>query len=108
MTRGFIQAIRRPLGIGVAMIAGVTVGAGSADRRVAASPLHAAAQASPQSAAPAARDQAAPLTAEALAKAIDSLGSFDFDVRTAAGRAIRRAPATQTAPALAAAVRGHK
>jgi hypothetical protein len=40
--------------------------------------------------------------------AIDKLGSFDFDVRTAAGRTVRRAPVDVVTPLLAKAARDHK
>jgi hypothetical protein len=40
--------------------------------------------------------------------AIDQLGSFDYDVRTAAARAIRRSPPERIVPALLTAVREHR
>jgi HEAT repeat protein len=45
---------------------------------------------------------------DALGAAIDSLGAFDFPVRTAAARTVRRAPAADVVPLLAAAVKNHK
>jgi hypothetical protein len=54
---------------------------------------------------------AAPLAAQpgpADAATIDQLGSFDYDVRTAAARAIRRSPAERIVPALLTAVREHR
>lgn len=47
------------------------------------------------------------LAPEALAAAIDQLGSLDYPVRMKAGRAIRRAPAALAVPALLDAVREH-
>jgi HEAT repeat protein len=47
-------------------------------------------------------------TDAALQQAIDQLGSFDFETRTAASRLVRRAPAAQAAPRLAEAARAHK
>jgi HEAT repeat protein len=43
-----------------------------------------------------------------LSKAIDELVSFDFKTRTEAARAVRRAPAAEVVPALAAAAVSHK
>jgi len=48
-------------------------------------------------------------TAQAsLATAIDQLVSFDFPVRTDAARIVRRTPAAEAVPALAAAAREHR
>jgi HEAT repeat protein len=49
----------------------------------------------------------APLTAEQLKAAIDRLGTVDYTARTAAARAIRRAPVTAVVPALIDAVSSH-
>lgn len=54
-----------------------------------------------QAAAPAAP---APAAASPLAAQVAKLGDFDYDVRTAAAQAVRRAPAAEAAPALVAAV----
>ena len=43
-----------------------------------------------------------------LSKAIDELVSFDFKTRTEAARTVRRAPAAEVVPALAAAAVSHK
>ncbi len=57
---------------------------------------------------------AAPLGAQsgpapaAQASAIDQLGSFDYDTRTAAARAIRRSPPERIVPALVSAAREHR
>jgi HEAT repeat protein len=48
------------------------------------------------------------VTAEQLRTAIDTLGSLDFPVRTAAARTVRRAPAATAVPALIQAVSSHK
>jgi len=50
----------------------------------------------------------APVTAADVTAAIDKLGSFDFDVRTAAGRTVRRAEVSVSTPLLARAARSHK
>ena len=55
----------------------------------------------------AAQDARAPVTADQLKGAIDTLGSIDFPVRMAAGRTVRRAPAALAVPALTQAVEGH-
>jgi HEAT repeat protein len=47
------------------------------------------------------------LSASDLKSSIDSLGKLDYDVRTKASRAIRRAPAAQAVPALMQAVSDH-
>jgi HEAT repeat protein len=47
------------------------------------------------------------LSSEALQTAIDQLGNLDYGIRTAASRALRRAPAVQAVPALLEAVAGH-
>ncbi len=47
------------------------------------------------------------VTAEQLRKAIDTLGSLEFPVRTAAARTVRRAPAATAVPALIRAVSSH-
>jgi len=52
--------------------------------------------------------QQAPVAQPSLATAIDQLVSFDFPVRTEAARIVRRTPAAQAVPALAAAAREHK
>jgi hypothetical protein len=43
-----------------------------------------------------------------LSGAIDRLGSFDFETRMAAARAVRRAPGAEAVPVLERAVRAHK
>ena len=43
-----------------------------------------------------------------LSKAIDTLGSFEFTVRTESAKTVRRAPTTVAAKALTAAARSHK
>jgi HEAT repeat protein len=50
----------------------------------------------------------APVTAEQVRAAIDTLGSIDFPVRSASGRTIRRADAPIAVPALLQAIRQHK
>jgi HEAT repeat protein len=55
--------------------------------------------------APASRDQA--VSPAQLKAAIDNLGKFDAATRTAAARAVRRAPAVQALPALMDAAAGH-
>ena len=45
---------------------------------------------------------------DVLSAAIDSLGAFDFPVRTAAARTLRRAPSADVVPLLIAAVKNHK
>jgi HEAT repeat protein len=45
---------------------------------------------------------------QSLATAIDQLVSFDYNTRTAAARTVRRTPAAQAIPALAAAARSHQ
>lgn len=47
------------------------------------------------------------VTAEQLRSAIDRLGAFDFPVRTAAARTVRRAAPAQAVPALLQAVASH-
>jgi hypothetical protein len=59
-------------------------------------------------ASPAALRQDPPASEADVRQAIDRLGSFDFETRTAAGRTVRRAPAAMTAALLTAAVRAHK
>jgi HEAT repeat protein len=51
--------------------------------------------------------QQTPVAQPSLATAIDQLVSFDFPVRTEAARIVRRTPAAQAVPALAAAAREH-
>src|SRR5689334_18370058 len=46
-------------------------------------------------------------SASALKAAIDNLGKFDDATRTAAGKAVRRAPAAQAVPALIDAASSH-
>jgi HEAT repeat protein len=59
--------------------------------------------------APAAQQPTAPAPASApLETAVADLGSFEFSVRTEAARRLRRAPADQAIPVLAAAARGHR
>jgi HEAT repeat protein len=55
-------------------------------------------------AAPASRHE---ITADQLRTAIDTLGSLEFSVRTAAARTVRRAPAAVAVPALTRAVTSH-
>jgi hypothetical protein len=50
----------------------------------------------------------APVTAEQVRTAIDTLGSIDFPVRSASGRTIRRADTPIAVPALLTAIRQHK
>lgn len=50
----------------------------------------------------------APAAQPSLSTAIDQLVSFEFPVRTEAARVVRRTPAAQAVPALAAAARNHK
>jgi hypothetical protein len=52
--------------------------------------------------------QQAPVAPVSLAAAIDQLVSFEFPVRMEAARVVRRTPAAQAVPALAAAAREHK
>jgi len=58
----------------------------------------------------AAQEPPAPQTvsAEQLKAAIDKLGDFDFDIRTAAARTVRRTAAGQAVPALLQTVAEHK
>jgi hypothetical protein len=49
-----------------------------------------------------------PVSAAELSKAIDTLGSFEYSVRTASAKTVRRAPTDVAAKALTAAARGHK
>ncbi len=51
--------------------------------------------------------QQAPVDEQVLRNAIDTLGDFDYATRTAASSIVRRTPAEQARPALAAAVRDH-
>ena len=51
--------------------------------------------------------QPAPVDDQELRMAIDQLGDLDYDTRTAASSLVRRAPAEQAGPALAAAITGH-
>jgi len=51
--------------------------------------------------------QPGPVDDQELRAAIDQLGDFDYDTRTAASGFVRRAPVEQVGPALAAAVTGH-
>ena len=62
-------------------------------------------QPSPQS--PPNTSREIPITPEQLQTAIDRLGTVDYAVRTAAARAIRRAPAATVVPALIAAATHH-
>src|SRR3954470_14561963 len=48
-----------------------------------------------------------PSAAQPLKAAIDNLGKFDAPTRTAAARAVRRAPAAQAVPALIEAAASH-
>jgi HEAT repeat protein len=48
------------------------------------------------------------VTADQLRTAIDTLGSLEFPVRTAAARTVRRAPAATAVPALVRTVSSHK
>jgi len=50
----------------------------------------------------------APVTADQVRAAIDTLGSIDFPVRSASARTIRRADPTIAVPALLQAVKQHK
>jgi HEAT repeat protein len=59
--------------------------------------------AAPRAQAP--RDQ--PTTPAQLKAAVDNLGKFEAPIRTAAARAVRRAPAAQAVPALMEAAAGH-
>jgi hypothetical protein len=52
--------------------------------------------------------QAQTTDTRALAEAIDRLGMFEFEARTEAARAVRRASPEQVVPALVAAVQGHR
>lgn len=45
---------------------------------------------------------------EEVAAAIEKLGDFEFTIRTAAARTVRRAPADVAVPALTAAAKGHE
>lgn len=47
------------------------------------------------------------VSADQLKKAVDSLGSLDYDTRTASSRLVRRTPAAQAVPALLQAVAEH-
>ena len=51
--------------------------------------------------------QPAPVDEQVLQSAINELGDFDYATRTAASSIVRRTPAEQARPALAAAVRDH-
>ena len=51
--------------------------------------------------------QPGPVDEQELRAAIDQLGAFDYDTRTAASGLVRRAPVEQVGPVLAAAVTGH-
>jgi HEAT repeat protein len=61
-----------------------------------------------QSAQPAAAQKRDQVTPEQLRSAIDTLGAFDFPVRMAAARTVRRAPPSAAVPALIAAVTSHQ
>lgn len=63
-------------------------------------------QPAPPVAKPAPAD--APVTAEQLRAAIDTLGSLDYPVRTASARTARRADAAMAVPALLQAAKEHK
>lgn len=52
--------------------------------------------------------QTAPVDEQELRAALDQLGDFDYDTRTAASSLLRRAPVEQAGPALAAAATGHE
>ena len=56
---------------------------------------------------PPAQAPASTVTAAQLTAAIDTLGSFDFPIRSAASRTVRRAEAGLAVPALVKAVRDH-
>jgi len=49
-----------------------------------------------------------PLSPDQLRAAIDRLGDLDYETRTVASRAVRRAPGVQAVPALLSAVAGHQ
>jgi HEAT repeat protein len=61
----------------------------------------------PKAAAPAKPEAPAAVTAAQLRTAIDTLGSIEFPVRTAAARTVRRADAAIAVPALLQAVKQH-
>jgi HEAT repeat protein len=61
-----------------------------------------------QSAQPAAAQKRDEVTPEQLRSAIDTLGAFDFPVRMAAARTVRRAAPSAAVPALIAAVASHQ
>jgi HEAT repeat protein len=72
-----------------------------------ASAVPLAAGVAPQSAKPVA-DSQAPVTPVQVRTAIDSLGSIEFPIRSAAARTVRRAEAPIAVPALLQAVKQHK
>lgn len=61
-----------------------------------------------QSAQPVAAQKRDEVTPEQLRSAVDTLGAFDFSVRTAAARTVRRAAPAAAVPALIAAVGSHQ
>jgi len=69
-----------------------------------ASPAPPAQRPASQQVAPAPAPAAAPAPTSPLAIQVSKLGDFDYDTRTAAAQAVRRAPADESGPALVAAI----